>query len=199
MPASRALLLAALTASPALGDEAFESLRQKAEPLDSLSGFAERFVGACRDPLERAACEANVQEARKAARGRLFATVIAEARDLIRVERRGAGYRFLVTPFIDAGGLGLTRGEPKLDGRGRPAIPYLVIDSRPGADEATVDAALRTGRVELEIIFRPEGVWKLKRRGEDGFYEGVKARFVAVRLVDGRTGTEVAVKILEPG
>lgn len=199
MPTARALLLAALAASPALGDEPFESLRQKAEPLDSLSGFAERFVGACRDPLERATCEANVQEARKAARGRLFATVIAEgARDLIRVERRGASYRFLITPFIDAGGLGLTRGEPKLDGRGRPSIPYLVIDSRPGLDEATVDAALRTGRVELEILFRPEGVWKLKRRGEDGHYEGVKARFVAVRLVDGRTGTEVAVKILEP-
>jgi hypothetical protein len=63
-------------------------------------------------------------------------------------------------------------------------------------DEAMVDAALRTGRVELEILFRAEGAWKLKRRGEEGFYEGVKARFAALRLVDGRTGAEIAAKVL---
>lgn len=198
MTAPAALLLAALAASPSPAGERFESLRLKAEPIESLSGFAERFVGVCKDPLQRAACEENVKAARKAALGRLFATVISErARELLRVERRGGGFRFLLTPFVDADGLGLTHGEPRLDARGRPAIGYLILDSGPDVDEAVVDAALRTGRVELEILFRPEGVWKLRRRGEGGFYEGVRARFAAVRLVDGRTGTELAVKVLE--
>lgn len=191
------LLLALLAPLASLADERFEALRQKAEPLDSLAGFAERYVGVCKDPLQRAACEENVKAARKASDGRLFFTVLSErARELVRAERRGSGFRFLITPFVDAGGIGLTHGEPRLDARGRPAIGYLVIDSLPGVDEGVVDAALRTGRVELEILFRPEGAWKLRRRGEGGFYEGVKARFVAVRLVDGRTGTEVAVKVL---
>jgi len=193
-----ALLLAALAASPAPTGDRFEPLRQKAEPLDSLPGFAERYVGVCKDPLQRAACEENVKAARKAAQGHLFATVVGErAGELLRVERRAAGFRFLLTPFVDAGGLGLTHGEPKLDARGRPSIGYLILDSEPGVDEATVEAALRTGRVELEILFRPEGVWKLRRRGEGGYYEGVRARFSAVRLVDGRTGTVIAVKVLE--
>jgi hypothetical protein len=195
-----ALLLAAAAAlvSPASrADERFDAVRSKAEPIDSLPGFVERYVGVCKDPLQLRACQDNVKAARKAAEGRLFATVIAErARELLKVERRGAGFRFLITPFVDAEGLALTHGEPRLDARGRPTLGYLVVDSRPGAEEAEVEAALRTGRVELEIVFRAEGAWKLRRRGESGFYEGVKGRFVAVRLVDGRTGTEIAAKML---
>jgi hypothetical protein len=193
----RALLLAALVAAPGRADERFDALRQKAEPLESLAGFVERYVGVCKDPLQKAACEENVKVARKGAEGRLFSTVISErARDLLRVERRAGGFRFLVTPFVDADGLALTHGEPRLDARGRPTIGYLIVDSGAGVDEANVDAALRTGRVELEILFRAEGAWKLRRRGESGFYEGVRGRFVAVRLVDGRTGTEIGSRIL---
>jgi hypothetical protein len=193
----RALLALALAATPALADERFEALRQRAEPVESLSSFVERYVGVCKDPLQLAACQDNVKAARHSAQGKLFATVVSErARELLRVERRGSGFRFLITPFVDAGGIALTHGEPKADSKGRPAIGYLIVDSHPGVDEGTVEAALRTGRVELEILFRAEGAWKLRRRGEEGFYEGVKARFAAVRLVDGRTGTEIASKVL---
>lgn len=194
-----AALLLALLLSPArsAADERFEALRRQAEPLESLAGFAERYVGVCKDPATRAECQANVRQGRKALEGRLYAAVLAErARELLRVERRPKGFRFLVTPFVDADGLALTHGEPRLDGRGRPSIPFIVVDAPAGVDEAMVDAALRTGRVELEIIFRAEGAWKLKRRGEEGFFEGVKARFAALRLVDGRTGAEIAAKVL---
>jgi len=195
MPIRRALILAALLPAAALADDRFEALRAQAEPLDSLPGFAARYVGSCRDPAERAACLENVRAARKALDGRLFATVISErAREILKVERRGAGFRFLLTPFVDADGLALTHGEPRLDGRGRPTIGYLIVDSRPGVDEAAVDAALRTGRVELEILFRPEAAFKLGGKGADRAYEGVRARFAAIRLVDGRTGAEIAVK-----
>jgi len=196
-PRRLAPLLVAAACVPALADERFDDLRRKAEPLESLAGFAERYVGLCKDPLERAACQQNVRQARKSVEGRLYAALLAErARELLRVERRGNRFRFLLTPFVDADGLALTHGEPRLDGRGRPSIGFIVLETAAGVDEAMVDAALRTGRVELEILFRAEGAWKLKRRGEDGYFEGVKARFAAVRLVDGRTGAEIAAKVL---
>jgi len=191
-----ALALAALPPARAFADEAFEVLRRQAEPVESLATFVERFVGRCRDGFERAACEANVKAARKAAEGKLFVAVLAErAREIVQAERRGSGFRFLVTPFVDADGLALTHGEPRLDARGRPAIGLLVVDAAPGVPEETVEAALRTGRLEVEVIFRPEGAWKL-RRPDGGWYEGVRARFAALRLVDGRTGAEIAVKRL---
>jgi hypothetical protein len=34
------------------------------------------------------------------------------------------------------------------------------------------------------------------RKGEPGFYEGVKARFIAIRLVDSRSGLEIVSKVL---
>jgi hypothetical protein len=190
-------LLLLLPGTTAADDPRFEALRRTAEPVESLAGFVERYVGLCKDPAQRLACEENVKAARRALHGRLHAALLAErARDLIRVERRGRAFRFLVTPFIDADGLALTHGQPRLDGRGRPSIGFIVLDAPPGVDEAMVDAALRTGRVEMEILFRAEGAWKLRRKDEPGYYEGVLGRFAAIRLVDGRTGAEIAVKVL---
>ncbi len=190
--------LAGALAAPARADDRFADLARQAEPIDSLAGFVERYVGLCKDPLERAACQENVKAVRRSVDGKLYAAVLTEkARGLLQVEtRRGGGFRFLLTPFIDADGMALTHGEPRLDGRGRPAIGFIIIDAPVTVDAALVDAALRTGRVELEILFRPAGAWKLKRQGERGDYEGLKARFAAVRLVDGRTGTEIAAKVL---
>jgi hypothetical protein len=54
----------------------------------------------------------------------------------------------------------------------------------------------RTGAIDLEIVFRPERTWKLKRKGEPGDLEGVAARFLAIRVVDARTGTEIASRSL---
>lgn len=194
---SLGLALLALSGPAAANDARFEALRTTAEPLDSLAGFVERYVGVCKDPLERSACEENVKAGRKAMQGRLYVALLAErARELLRVERRGSTFRFLLTPFVDADGFALTHGQPKLDGRGRPSIPYIILDSHPGVDESVVDAALRTGRVEMEILFRPDGAWKLRRKDEPGFYEGVVGRFAAVRLLDGRTGVEIAAKVL---
>ena len=35
----------------------------------------------------------------------------------------------------------------------------------------------------------------MKRRGEAGFYEGVKARFLGLRLVETRSGSELASRV----
>ncbi len=198
---SRALaLLVILSATlPALADDRFQSLRDTARPIESLGPFLERYVGSCRDEFTRADCERNVREVRRGLEGRSYAASVAEQTlEIVRAQRTRDGYRFVVTPFIDGGGLALTNGQPlRQDAAGRPLIGFLVLEGGlpPGMDDMAFESALRTGRLELEVIFRPEGTWKLKRKGEPGFYEGVKARFLAVRLVDSRSGAEIASKI----
>ncbi len=193
----RAAVLLALLASPALSlGSGFEALRGKAQHLPSLGPFLERYVGSCRDEFTRSDCEHNVREVRRSLDHRLYAASIAEQTlDIVKPQRIHGGYRFLVTPFIDGGGLALTHGEPRRqDAAGHPLIGFLVVEGPlpAGLDELALESALRTGRVELEVVFRPEGTWKLKRKGERGFYEGVKARFLGLRLVDSRSGIEIA-------
>ena len=59
-----------------------------------------------------------------------------------------------------------------------------------------LESPFRTGAIELEIVFRPERVWRLDRRGEKGSYEGVAARFLAVRVIDARSGNALASRVL---
>jgi hypothetical protein len=180
-------------------DGRFDAVRGHAKRLDSLGPFLERYVGSCNDAFTRADCEQNVRRVRRGFDGHAYAASVAETLDLVRSERTRSGYRFVVTPFIDGGGLALTHGEPRRqDAAGHPLIQFIVLEGAlpEGMDELALESALRTGRVELEVVFRPEGTWKLKRKGEPGFYEGVKARFLAIRLVDTRSGAEIASKVL---
>jgi hypothetical protein len=181
-------------------DGRFDAVRGHAKRLDSLGPFLERYIGSCKDAFTRADCEQNVRQVRRGFDGHVYAASVAEQTlDLVRSERTRSGYRFVVTPFIDGGGLALTHGEPRRqDAAGHPLIQFIVLEGAlpEGMDELALESALRTGRVELEVVFRPEGTWKLKRKGEPGFYEGVKARFLAIRLVDTRSGAEIASKVL---
>jgi Family of unknown function (DUF6066) len=194
-----ALIVLASPASTAAGDARFDALRGRASRLDSLGAFLERYVGSCKDAFTRADCEHNVRAVRRGLEGRVYAASVAEQTlDIVRPQRRQGGYRFVVTPFIDGGGIALTHGEPRQqDAAGRPLIAFVVMDGAlpEGMDELALESALRTGRVELEVLFRPEGTWKLKRKNEPGFYEGVKARFLALRLVESRSGAEIATKV----
>ena len=196
------LALALLVAVPALAtaDGRFAALRDQAQRLDSLAPFLERYVGSCRDEFTRADCEQNVKRVRRGLTGSVFSASVAEQTlDLVKPQRTRAGYRFVVTPFIDGGGLALTHGEPRRqDAAGRPLINFIVLDGAlpAGMDEMALESALRTGRVEMEVLFRPEGTWKLKRKGAPGFYEGVRAKFLGIRLVESRTGAEIASRML---
>jgi len=194
-----ALALALLAAAPSRGDERYDEVRRQAEPVEGLGRFLERYVGSCGDPTTRADCERNVRQARKALQGRTFLVTVGEQTlTLVRPEWLGNRVRYLITPFVDGGGLALSHGEPgRQDAAGRPLIGYLGIERGvpPGGDELSLQQAFRTGRVDMEIVFRPEGVWKLRRKREPGFYEGVRARFLAIRLLDGRTGEEIASKV----
>jgi hypothetical protein len=192
------LVLATIAASPASADSRFDRLATTARRLDDLGPFLERYVGSCRDAFTREECQRNVRATRRALEEHVYAATIGErTMQVVRAERNRGGWRFVVTPFIDGGGLALTHGEPHGDALGRPRIEFLVLEgSLPqGMDEMALDSALRTGRLELEVVFRPEGTWKMKRRGEPGFYEGVKARFLAIRLVETRSGAEIAARV----
>jgi hypothetical protein len=197
----RILILAVLVlaALPAHADQRFESLKNRAQRLDSLSGFLERFLGGCQDDYDKRSCEQNVRVARKDFEGKLLMVTIGEQTpNIVKVESNGNRFRIFLTPFIDGGGYALTNGAPaKQDQAGRPLIGYIVIDgSLPPGGEMDFTRSFRTGSVELEVVFKPEGTWKLKRKGESGYYEGVKARFMGVRLVNYRTGSEIAAKML---
>lgn len=202
MRLARLALITLIALPPTLthADGRFEALRGHATRLDSLGPFLERYVGSCKDAFTRIDCEQNVRRVRRGLDGNVYAASVAEQTlELVRPQRTRSGFRFVVTPFIDGGGIALTNGEPRRqDAAGRPLIQFIVLEGAlpDGMDELALESALRTGRVEMEVLFRPEGAWKLKRKGEPGFYEGVKARFLAIRLVDSRSGAEIASKVL---
>jgi hypothetical protein len=185
-------------AAPARSDERFDSLRHRAERIESLPSFLDRFIGGCQSAYERQTCEQNVQSIRKRFEGKLLVATIGDrAAGLCHTQTLGEQYRILLTPFVDGGGYALTHGSPvRQDADGRPLIPYLVLQGPlPAGGLLSFESPFRTGNVELEVVFRPEGTWKLRRKGS-GFYEGVKARFVGLRLVDARTGAEIASRVL---
>jgi hypothetical protein len=190
--------LAALPAAPARGG-GFADVATAAERLESLEAFLARYVGRCTDPFERRTCEANVAAARRALAGKTFAVRVTDAASLVRPSLEGERFLLLVTPFVDGGGYALTHGAPaRQDAAGHPLIGLIPIRGRlpPGTMDLEFQGPFRTGAIELEIVFRPERTWKLPRRGEPGSLEGVAARFLAIRVLDARTGHEIASKVL---
>ncbi len=200
MRITAALLLPCLLTLPAQARETdFDAVARGAERVDALEAFLARYVGQCNDIYERQRCQANVAEARRRASGHAFTVRVTDAAGLVRPERRAGGYTILLTPFVDGGGLALTNGVPRRqDAQGRPLIDMLSIPGPlpDGMMDMEFESPFRVGAIELEIVFRPEKVWRLDRRGEKGSYEGVAARFLAVRVIDARTGNPIAAKVM---
>jgi len=194
-PLAIALLAAA---SPVLAATDFASLATGAERLETLEPFLARYVGHCTDIYARRTCEANVAASRRAVTGKTFTVRVPDAASLVRPRLEGERFVLLVTPFVDGGGLALSNGAPlRQDPQGNPLVGLIPISGKlpPGTMELEFQGPFRTGAIELEIVFRPERTWKLPRR-EGGSFEGVAARFLAIRVLDARTGTEIASKVL---
>lgn len=199
MPRLRLAALALLALAPAAGLAAdYEAAAAKAERVERLDTFLEKFVGRCTDPYTRAECERGVASFRKEALAKTYVVKLQEATSLVRPEREGDGFVLLLTPFFDGGGLALTNGTPtKQDPAGNPLVALVPIRSvlPPGAMDLEFLSPFRTGAIELEVVFRPLKAWKLPKKG-GGSLEGVGARLVAVRVLDGRTGNELGSKVL---
>ncbi len=190
-------LLAALSL-PALAATDFASLATGAERLQTLEPFLARYVGHCTDIYERRTCEANVAASRRAFTGKTFTVRVPDAAQLVQPRLQGERFVLLVTPFVDGGGLALSNGAPlRQDPRGNPLVGLIPIKGKlpPGTMELDFQGPFRSGAIDLEIVFRPERAWKLPRR-DGGSYEGVAARFLAIRVLDSRTGNEIASRVL---
>lgn len=177
----------------------FAALAGRAEKLESLEPFLERYVGHCTDPYEKRTCEANVAAARRAVAGKTFSVRVPDAASLVRPRLEGEKFLLLVTPFVDGRGLALTHGAPaRQDAQGHPLVALIPIHGTlpPGTLDLEFQGPFRTGAIELEIVFRPEKTWKLPRKGERGSIEGVAARFLGIRVLDARTGNEIASRVL---
>lgn len=193
------LTLAALLALPSARADGFDALEASAEKVDALEPFLSRFLGRCDDPYTRRACEQNLASARSAVAGKTFVVRVPDAATLVRADLANGRYVLLLTPFIDGGGRALTHGAPTgQDPAGHPRVGLIPIKGTlpPGTMDLEFQSPFRTGAVELEIVFRPERAWRLPRKGERGDYEGLAARFLGVRVVDGRTGAPIATKLL---
>lgn len=192
-------LAVTLLASTALAG-GFDNLAAKAKRVDALEPFLARYVGRCTDPFERAACQKNVAAARKEVAGKTFAVRVTDAGSLVRPTVGGGSFVLLVTPFVDGGGgLALSNGAPtRQDAAGHPLVGLLPVRGRlpDGTLEMEFQAPFRSGSIELEIVFRPEKAWKLKRKREPGDVEGVAAKFLGIRVLDARTGNEIASRTL---
>jgi hypothetical protein len=200
MRAAALLTLLSLVVLPAAARPAeYEAVARGAERVSALEPFLARFVGQCTDVYEKQKCEANVAQARRQATGHVFTVRVTDAAALVRPQRRGDGYTILLTPFVDGGGIALTHGAPsRQDPGGHPLIDLIAIPGAvpEGMMSLDYESPFRTGAIELEIVFRPERVWRLDRRGEKGSYEGVAARFLAVRVIDARSGNALASRVL---
>ncbi|HSM93284.1 MAG TPA: DUF6066 family protein [Anaeromyxobacteraceae bacterium] len=192
-------LLALLVApSASVADARFDAAAAKAERLDDLRKFLGQFVGSCTDPFERRTCEANVAAFRKGASGKTFVVRVTEASQVVRTQSRGGSVVVLLTPFIDGGGYALTRGQPKRqDADGNPLVDLVPMEVPlpPGMMEMDFLRPFRSGSIDVEVVFRPDATWKMKRKGEPGSYEGLAARFVALRVINSRDDSEIAAKI----
>jgi Family of unknown function (DUF6066) len=198
--AALSLAAVALAAfASAAGAREFADVQQSAERLESLEPFLTRYIGRCKDTPEKRTCEANVAEVRRAFTGKTFTVRVSDAASLVRPRIEREGFLLLVTPFVDGGGLALTNGAPaRQDADGHPLVDLIAIRGKlpPGTLDLEFQGPFRTGAIELEIVFRPERTWKLPRKGERGSMEGVAARFLGIRVLDARTGHEIAAKVL---
>jgi hypothetical protein len=194
-------LLALLLATTARAEPpaAYQRLREQAESLDSLSSFLERYVGRCPPSDEQRECKAKAQRERAALTGKTFHVRLGdEAARLLQAGAFDESTRQMqinLTPFFDGGGIALTDRKPLgLDGQGRPRIGLITLVTTLPPDMLPMDMErqLRTLNVRIDLVFKPQGVWSLPGKQP---MEGVKAKLLAVRLTNARTGEEIALAL----
>lgn len=182
---------------------AFARLRDQAQSIDSLGSFLERFVGSCAGADPKAACEANARRTRAELATKLYYVVLDGS--AVRMLKPGAydpktrQLTFEMTPFFEGSGLALTNGAPMgndSEGRPRIAIEPLYATLPPDSLPMDMQRLVRTQGLEIHIIFKPLGVWALPDK-VGGKNQGVRAKFLAVRLTNARSGDEVALRLSE--
>lgn len=163
-----------------------------------LSGFLDKYIGDCTDPLESDACKANAKAFRAKVNGHRYYMIIGE--DAVNQLSPGPydprGTMILnVTPFFPGGGYALTQGAPRgTDAHGNPVLPLIRVKAKVPEDwnGQTLSRMISMHAFRLQVIFEPQDVWTLSKKG-GGKIQGVKAKIVAVLVSGARTGTPLAL------
>ena len=195
-------LLAALLFVPArltVARPSFDALKAKATAVEDLGHFLDDYVGDCAHSPDRRACARHAAAHRRSLKGHLFYTRLPDAMSrLLRVgpELGGGKVRLYLTPVFGGSGYGLTRGRPHgLDRRGNPRMRLVPLTARlpDGMSRRSLDLAVQTQNVTLELIFRPGRIWHLSGHGHRA--AGVAARFAGLRIENARSGAVVVSRI----
>lgn len=173
----------------------FADLRDKSKPLGSLSGFLDKYIGECKDPLEGPTCKSNAADFRKKTSGQSYYMIVSE--DSATMLSPGpynpttGEYTINVTPFFPAGGYAVTEGSPKrADANGNPVLPFIQMHGKVGEGwngQRFNSLFMRRG-LRLLVIFTPNGVWNLSKPG-GGKNAGISAKIHALLVEEGRSGT----------
>ena len=195
----RPSLICLWLAAPLLGrsDGKFAMLRSSAEPLGGLSGFLEKYVGACAQG-SAPKCESNASSFRSQANGKHFFFAAGdESSSLLPVGRCDAATGecdLKLTPFFSAGEHALTQGAPRqTDPAGNPLVPLIVLRGKApeGWSASQLQRLISARELRIELVFTPQSVWTLpSKRG--GRIRGVKSRIDGLQVLSARTGEVLA-------
>ena len=183
-------------------DARFAKLRDAADPIESLGGFLDRYVGDCGSVLEDGAdCKKNAEAFRRSANGKKYYMMITEdSGSMLSLGAYSPGTSDVtinLTPFFPASNSAVTGGAPtRTDSAGNPVMPFVQLKGTlpDGWNPQMMGRQLQAGAMRLQVVFTPQGLWALSKKG-GGTMKGVKARIDAVLVTVGRTGDQVAVWI----
>ena len=192
-----ALLLLPLLASADV-DRKFVEIRDKAEPLGSLSAFLDSYVGECKDPFAGPECKANATNFRRKSNGHSYFMIIhEEAATMLSAGPYNPAtgeYVINVTPFFGAGGYAITQGAPKrADANGNPILPTIQIKGKltQGWNGTRFNSLFMRRGLRVQLVFTPQDLWSLPKPGGKNY--GIKARIDGLVIQEGRTGEVLGV------
>ncbi|HLL52526.1 MAG TPA: DUF6066 family protein [Myxococcaceae bacterium] len=197
--AACALALLVATSAAADVDPAFAKLRDAAEPIGSLGDFLTKYVGECGELLADKKCAEKAKAFRASVAGKKFYMIVSE--DSATMVSAGpwdvarGDFTLNLVPFFPAGEYALTDGAPKkTDADGNPILPLIRIPGKAqeGWNQATVGRMVSTRQVRLQVVFTPQDVWTLPKKG-GGKLAGVRAKLNGVLITRGRTGDQMGL------
>lgn len=196
----RGLVMMALVPVVAVAqvDGRFDHLRDTAEPLTSVGAFVDKYVGDCASAMMGGTdCERNTQGFRRAANGKKYYLIVSEGTgnvlQVAGVDNRTGRFILNLTPFLSGSSSAVTHGTPsRVDASGNLVLPFIRIESvlPDGWSPAMMARQVQAQGLRMQVVFTVQDLWTLPKKG-GGRLKGVKAKFDAVVVTDGRTGTQV--------
>lgn len=168
----------------------YDTQRGDAELVRNLGRFLEQYLGDCEsdDPaFDKKGCEAAALGVQKEYRNKVLRLELDDVRDQLHLatfdQKRGA-YRLHLVPFFGERALAMSVGKPKrVNEEGQPVLDNVPIWVKlpDGQPELIFRRSLERGQVRLELLLKPRGAYRLKRKG-DSDIRGADVALVGLRL-----------------